>query len=104
MSGTSIWIVILVSSIAMLVIRLIGHFLPNGVIDHERTLRIIGLMPIVLLAALVGVQTMTIEGSIAIDHRLAGLLAGAVALYFKRSFITVMLVAGVTGSLIHNVI
>lgn len=104
MSSTAIWIVIALSSIVMLMMRLIGHYLPNGVIDKERTLRIIALMPIVLLAALVGVQTMTTEGSITIDHRLAGLIAGAVALYFKRSFITVMVIAGITGSLIYNLI
>lgn len=102
MSSTSIWIVIIISSIVMLSMRLVGHFLPHGVVDQERTLRIIALVPIVLLAALVGVQSMTIDGTVTIDHRLAGLVAGAIALYLKRSFITVMLVAGFTGALIYN--
>jgi hypothetical protein len=41
---------------------------------------------------------------IVIDHRFVGLSAGAIALYFKRSFLTVMVIAGATGSLFYNVI
>ena len=102
MNSQSIWIVIAVSALAMAAMRIFGYLLPAELISRERVLRITALIPIVLLAALVGVQTLTTDGSITIDHRFAGLLAGAVALYFKRSFLTVMLTAGVVGALVYN--
>lgn len=84
--------------------RIFGYLLPAHLMTRDRVLRITALIPIVLLAALVAVQTLTIDGEIRIDHRAAGVLAGAIALYFKRSFLTVMLVAGVTGSIIYNLL
>lgn len=102
MSSQSIWIVIIVSSLAMAAMRIFGYLLPAEVISRDRVLRITTLIPIVLLAALVGVQTMTDDGSIVIDHRLAGLVAGAIALYLERSFLTVMVVAGIVGALFYN--
>ena len=102
MNSQSIWIVIAVSALAMAAMRIFGYLLPAELISRERVLRITALIPIVLLAELVGVQTLTTDGAITIDHRLAGLVAGAVALYFKRSFLTVMLTAGVVGALVYN--
>jgi uncharacterized membrane protein YeaQ/YmgE (transglycosylase-associated protein family) len=42
------------------------------------------------------------DGDIILDHRLAGLLAGAIALRFKGSFLLVLVVAGLTGSVVYN--
>lgn len=102
MTSSAIWIAITVSSIAMIAMRIFGYFIPAHLMTRDRVLRITALIPIVLLAALVAVQTLTIDGEITIDHRTAGVLAGAIALSFKRSFLTVMLVAGVTGSFFYN--
>jgi hypothetical protein len=103
MTTLAIWVVIATASIAMAVMRLIGYFLPAKLISTERVLRINALIPIVLLSALVAVQTMTVEGRPVIDHRLLGVAAGAGALYFKRSFLTVMLSAGVVGALFYRI-
>ncbi len=102
MTSTGVWIVILVSSAAMLLMRLFGYLLPPEVISRPRILRITALIPVVLLAALVSVQTLTVDGALTIDHRAAGLIAGAIALYFKRSFLTVMASAGFVGALLYN--
>lgn len=102
MTSSAIWIAITVSSIAMIAMRICGYFIPAHLMTRDRVLRITALIPIVLLAALVAVQTLTIDGEITIDHRTAGVLAGAIALSFKRSFLTVMLVAGVIGSVFYN--
>jgi uncharacterized membrane protein YeaQ/YmgE (transglycosylase-associated protein family) len=42
------------------------------------------------------------SGEVVIDHRLAGLLAGAIALRLKGSFLIVLVVAGLTGALVYN--
>jgi branched-subunit amino acid transport protein len=102
MTTTGIWIVIGVSSTAMLLMRLFGYLLPPEMISRPRILRITALIPVVLLAALVSVQTLTVNGSITLDHRAAGLVAGAIALYFKRSFLTVMASAGLVGAMVYN--
>ena len=102
MTSSSIWLVVAISALAMAVMRIFGYLLPAELISRERVLRVTALIPIVLLAALVSVQTLTADGSITIDHRLAGLVAGAIALYFKRSFLTVMLAAGLVGALVYN--
>lgn len=102
MTSNGVWIVIAVSSLAMLLMRLFGYLLPSEVFDRPRILRITSLIPVVLLAALVSVQTLTIDGSITVDHRVAGLLAGALALYFKRNFLTVMASAGFVGAMVYN--
>ncbi len=102
MTTTGIWMVIGVSSTAMLLMRLFGYLLPPEMISRPRILRITALIPVVLLAALVSVQTLTVDGSITLDHRVAGLIAGAIALYFKRSFLTVMASAGLVGAMVYN--
>ena len=102
MSNQTIWLTIFVAVFVMLAMRIFGYLLPAHVVSKERVLRITALIPIVLLAALIAVQTMTSDGALVIDHRSAGLIAGAIALYFKRSFLTVMVVAGATGSLFYN--
>lgn len=102
MTTTGIWVVIGVSSAAMLLMRLFGYLLPPEMISRPRILRITALIPVVLLAALVSVQTLTVDGSITLDHRAAGLIAGAIALYLKRSFLTVMASAGLVGAMVYN--
>ena len=102
MSDQMIWLTIFVAVVVMLSMRIFGYLLPAQLVNKERVLRITALIPIVLLAALIAVQTMTSDSALVIDHRFAGLIAGAIALYFKRSFLTVMIVAGATGSLFYN--
>jgi branched-subunit amino acid transport protein len=102
MSNSSIWVAILLSSALIFLARIIGYNVPSSILSKERLQRITTLIPIVLLAALVGTQTMVKDGDVVIDHRLAGLLAGAIALRFKGSFLLVLVVAGLTGSVVYN--
>jgi hypothetical protein len=54
------------------------------------------------LSALVAVQTLSIEKSVHIDHRLAGVVVAGIALRFKASFPVMMLLAALTSALIYN--
>ena len=102
MSNSSIWVTILLSSALIFLARMIGYNVPSSILSKERLQRITTLIPIVLLAALVGTQTMVKDGDVVLDHRLAGLLAGAIVLRFKGSFLLVLVVAGLTGSVVYN--
>jgi len=104
MTTNGIWLAILISSVVIFIARIIGYSVPSSILEKERLQRITTLIPIVLLAALVGSQTMVKSGEVVIDHRLAGLLAGAIALRLKGSFLVVLVVAGLTGALVYNFI
>lgn len=104
MTTNGIWLAILISSVLIFIARIIGYNVPSSILAKERLQRITTLIPIVLLAALVGSQTMVKSGEVVIDHRLAGLLAGAIALRLKGSFLVVLVVAGLTGALVYNFI
>ena len=104
MTTNGIWLAILISSVLIFIARIIGYNVPSSILAKERLQRITTLIPIVLLAALVGSQSMVKSGEVVIDHRLAGLLAGAIALRLKRSFLVVLVVAGLTGALVYNFI
>ncbi|MFM7463122.1 MAG: AzlD domain-containing protein [Actinomycetota bacterium] len=104
MTTNGIWLAILISSVVIFIARIIGYNVPSSILEKERLQRITTLIPIVLLAALVGSQTMVKSGEVVIDHRLAGLLAGAIALRLKGSFLVVLVVAGLTGALVYNFI
>ena len=51
------------------------------------------LIPAALFAALIAVQTVTTDGSIVLDARLAGVVAGAVAVWRRAPFVVVIVVA-----------
>lgn len=104
MTTNGVWLAILISSVLIFIARIIGYNVPSSILEKERLQRITTLIPIVLLAALVGSQTMVKSGEVVIDHRLAGLLAGAIALRLKGSFLVVLVVAGLTGALVYNFI
>jgi branched-subunit amino acid transport protein len=104
MTNSGIWLAILISSALIFIARIIGYSLPSSILAKDRLQRITTLIPIVLLAALIGAQSMVKDGEVVIDHRLAGLVAGAIALRLRGSFLVVLVVAGLTGALVYNFI
>lgn len=61
--------------------------------------RLSDLLPAALLAALVAVSAMTQDTAYALDARLVGLGAAAVALYLRASFVLVVAVAAAATAL-----
>lgn len=61
--------------------------------------RLSELLPAALLAALVGVSAATQDTAYAIDARLVGVGAAALALYLRAPFVVVVLVAAATTAL-----
>ena len=75
--------------------------LPESVLNHPRVQRIAGLLPVAMLSALVVTDLFDVNGHYSVDWRtLAGVGAGAVALWRGRSLVVVFLVAiAVTAAL-----
>jgi len=101
---SELWIATLGASVICYLLKLIGYSLPQSMMNNPRLQRINTFIPIVLLSALVSVQTMTLNSEVVIDHRLAGVAVAALALKMRVSFPLMMLAAALTSALIYNFI
>ena len=82
--------------------KYIGHSVPEKWLNRPVFVRINALVPIVLLSALVGVQTFTNKKEIVIDQRAAGVFVALVALKFKAPFPLVVLSAAITSAAVYK--
>lgn len=98
----ALWIGVLGTSALAFLLKYLGHSIPEKYLTNPRMLRINTLIPIALLSALVGVQTLTEKGRWVIDQRLAGVLVALVALRFKAPYFVVVISAAVTSAAIFH--
>jgi branched-subunit amino acid transport protein len=99
---SAIWIAVLGASLTAFLNKYIGHSVPERWLNRPSIMRINSLVPIVLLSALVGVQTFADKKSLVVDQRSAGVLVALVALKFKAPFPVVVIAAAVTSAAIYN--
>jgi hypothetical protein len=79
-------------------LKVAGFLVPAGRLEGQRTSRALVLLPIALLSGLVAVQTFDAGGHLALDARLAGLLAAVVALLLRAPFLVVIAAAALVAS------
>jgi branched chain amino acid efflux pump len=96
------WVAVLAASAACFGIKLVGHLVPAHWLTDPRVARIASLVTVSLLAALVGVQTVTSGSHLVLDARVPALAVAAVALVLRAPFIVVVLAAAVTAALIRG--
>ena len=89
------------SAIAFL-LKFTGHSIPEKFLTNPRMLRINTLIPIALLSALVGVQTITEKGKWVIDQRIAGVAVALIALSLKAPYFVVVVSAAVTSAVLYR--
>jgi branched-subunit amino acid transport protein len=99
---SAIWIAVLGASLTAFLNKYIGHSVPESWLNRPSIMKINSLVPIVLLSALVGVQTFADKKSLVVDQRSAGVLVALVALKFKAPFPVVVIAAAVTSAAIYN--
>jgi branched-subunit amino acid transport protein len=92
------WAAVLAASVGCYALKLAGVSIPEKVLASDIVSRIAGLMPIALLTALVAVQTFAVGQQLVIDARLAGVLAGLVALLLRAPFLVVVGVAALVAA------
>jgi hypothetical protein len=95
------WLGIVVGSVGCFALKLVGLSVPSSVLADARVQRIAGLLPVGLLAALVGTQTLTLDTSLVLDARLGGVLVAAVATWRRAPFLVVVGLAALTSALLH---
>jgi uncharacterized membrane protein len=96
-----IWPAVIIGSVGCYLLKLAGYVVPERVLDNPSLRRLTALLPIALLAALVGVQTFSIGTTVQIDARLAGLAAAIIALVLRAPFLVVVVVAAITAALLR---
>lgn len=97
-----IWAAVVAGSLGTYLLKLAGYVIPERVLESPRLRRLTGLLPVALLAALVGVQTFSTGTSLQVDARLAGLAAAIVALALRAPFLVVVLVAAATAAVLRG--
>ncbi len=97
-----LWIATLGASAICYLLKILGYSLPESTLNNPRIQRVNTFIPIVLLSALVAVQTLTIDSEVVVDHRLIGVLVAAVALKMRVSFPLMMISAAMTSALVYN--
>jgi branched-subunit amino acid transport protein len=92
-----IWAAVLGTALGCYLWKVLGLSLPERWLA---TPRVAAALPVALLAALVAVQAVADGQRLAVDARLAGLVAGAVAVLLRAPFLVVVAVAaGVAAAL-----
>jgi hypothetical protein len=97
----TVWIGILLGSLAVYSWKLFGYLVPHTVLDHPKVGKIASLLTVALLSALTGVQMLTSGSEISFDARIPALAIAAVLLRFKAPFIVMVGAAAAVAALIR---
>lgn len=95
------WAAVLGAAALCAALKLAGWLVPAVALQDERVRRASALLPVALLAALVVVQVAGEGRSLVLDARVAGLLAGGVALLLRAPFLVVVVAAAVVAAAVR---
>jgi branched-subunit amino acid transport protein len=102
---TTLWATILAASLGCYGLKLAGVSLPESLLGHPRVQRIAALLPMAMLSALIVIDLFDTNRHYTADwHTLAGVGAGAIALWRGRSLVVVFVVAIATTAVLRAVV
>lgn len=90
MSPIALWVTIIAACALGFATKYAGYLVPESVVDGPRRSRIIGLLPVALLAGLVITQSVGGQDGITLDARLAAVALAVVLLWLRTNFIIVI--------------
>jgi hypothetical protein len=96
-----LWVAVLAAAAGCYLLKLAGLSIPQRVLENTVIRRIAALLPVALLAALVGVQTFGSGQTVTVDTPLAGLAAAVTALLLRAPFLVVVFAAAATTALLR---
>lgn len=98
----NLWVLVLATVAGCYLLKLAGYLVPARLLDHPTMRRLVELLPVALLAALVVVEAVADGRHLRWDGpRLAGLAAGAVAVWRRAPFLVIVAVAALTAALLR---
>jgi membrane-associated phospholipid phosphatase len=95
------WAGLLVASLSCYALKLAGLSLPQSWLQDPRIQRTVPLIPVALLAALVGTQTFSVGQHLVLDVRAAALVVAVIAVLFRAPFLVVVAAAAATAALLR---
>lgn len=93
------WTAILLTAAGCYLLKLAGLSVPEAVLEHPVVERVADLLPVALLAALIGVQVLGAGQDLVLDARVVGLGVAVVALLLRAPFIVVVFGAALAAAL-----
>jgi branched-subunit amino acid transport protein len=96
-----IWAGVIVASAACYALKLAGLSLPQRWLQDRRVQRTVPLIPVALLAALVGTQTFSTGHHLVLDVRAVSLLVALIAVLLRAPFLVVVISAAAAAALIR---
>ncbi len=98
----NLWALVAATSAGCYGLKLAGYLLPARVLEHRQVRRVVGLLPVALLAALVVVEGVANGQHYDFDAaRLAGFAVGAVAVWRRAPFLVIVVLAALTAALLR---
>lgn len=97
----TLWIGIIVGCLGCYAFKLAGLSVPRTLLERPRVQRVAVLLPVVLLSALVAVQTFSFGPELVLDARAAGLAVAGVAVWRRWPFLVVVALAAFTTALVR---
>lgn len=98
-----IWTAVLLTAAGCYLLKLLGLSVPSAVLEHPTVERVADLLPVALLAGLIGVQVLAEGQSLVPDARLVGLAVAVVALVLRAPFVVVVALAALAAALVRLV-
>ena len=95
------WAGVLVASLACYALKLAGVSLPQSWLQDARLQRTVPLIPVALLAALVGTQTFSTGQHLVLDVRAGALVIALVTVLLRAPFLVVVAAATATAALLR---
>lgn len=97
----SVWLGIIIGSLAVYSWKLIGHLVPRRLLDHPRVAASANYLTVALMSALVGVQTFTSGREIAFDARFAAVLLAVLLTILRVPFLVMVAAAATLAALLR---
>ena len=95
------WVVIAIVGAVTIAFKASGPVLLGRRELPPRALALVEVLAPAMLAALVVTQTVGGDRELVLDERLAGVVAGGIAIWLRAPLVAVMVVAGATAALIR---
>ena len=96
-----IWLAVALGCAGCYAAKLAGLSVPASVLARPSVRRLAALLPIALLAALIGVQTFGAGQHLVVDARLAGLAVAGLAVWRRWPFLVVVGLAAATTAVLR---
>jgi len=98
---SAVWVAVLAAGAGCYLLKLAGLSVPPSVLERPVVGRVADLLPVALLAALIGVQVLGSGAALSVDARLLGLGVAVVALLLRAPFLVVVLAAAATAAVVR---